>query len=65
MFRALKAYHQEGSSKIQALWYNVRPRIWYMVSHQCVVDTQQEEGSYGLEREFGHTVLPLRLLLSL
>ena len=37
------AHHQEDSSKIQALWYNVCPRILYMVSHQGLVDTQQEE----------------------
>ena len=36
MFRALKAHHQEVV-KIQALWYDICPHVWYMVSHQGVV----------------------------
>jgi hypothetical protein len=50
MFRALKAHHQKLVVKIQALWYNTCPHIWYMVSHQGVVK-QQEKQFCGWESE--------------
>jgi len=36
MFRALNAHYQENSLKIQALWYNIYPRMWWMVCLHCV-----------------------------